>query len=183
MQPLQKRVVAILTNPAAEWPIIAAERDDVGALYRNYILLLALVPAVGMFLAVGLFSPIFATRAAVGVYVSSIVTPLIAALIIERLAPRFGSRGDTAQALKLVAYASTPVWIAGILYATLILSPLVAVAALYAVYLFYVGLTPVLGTPYEQRVPFMVVAALAILVVVIVLNLLTRTLGLGGGLF
>jgi hypothetical protein len=180
---LKKRVTGIVTNPAAEWTIIAAEPATVESLYRNYILILGLVPALGMFLAVGLFSPIFALRAAVGTYVSSIVMPLIAALVVERVAPRFKSSGDTAQALKLVAYASTPVWLAGILYATIVLSPLVIIAALYGVYLFYVGVSPVLKTPFEQRVPFMVVAAIAVLVVSIVLNFLTRMLGLGGGLF
>jgi hypothetical protein len=180
---LKKRIVGILTNPAAEWSVIAAEPATIELLYRNYILILALFPALGMFLAVGLFSPIFALRAAVGTYVSSVVLPVVVALIIERLAPRFKSGGDTVRALKLVAYAATPVWLAGILYATIILSPLVLIAAIYAAYLFYVGLGPLLQTPLEQRVPFTVMAALMILVASIVLNFLTRLLGLGGGLF
>jgi hypothetical protein len=183
MVDLQKRVIGILTNPAAEWAVIASEASTVESLYRDYILILALIPAAGIFLAIGIFSPILALRAAVGTYVGSVAMPIIAALVVERLAPKFKSAGPTPQALKLVAYASTPIWVAGILYATVILSSFVLVAALYAVYLFYTGLTPLLGTPYEQRVPFTVVTALALLVVSILLNALTRQMGLGGGLF
>ena len=47
---LQTRVVNILTKPAAEWPVIAAEPSDVASLYSNYILLLAAIPAVSTFL-------------------------------------------------------------------------------------------------------------------------------------
>ena len=35
MTNLQTRVTGILTDPKAEWPAIAAEPDDVAAIYRN----------------------------------------------------------------------------------------------------------------------------------------------------
>lgn len=168
---LQQRIVGILTNPSAEWPVIAAEPHDVASLYTKYILILAAIPALGVLLAVGLFSPFLAVGSAISTYISSIVTPIIAALVIEQLAPKFKSSGNTVQALKLVAFASTPVWISGIFL------PLTIIGALYSIYLFYVGLGPVLHTPLEQRVPFMVVAAIVIVVVTVLLNVVSSLFG------
>jgi len=46
---LQTRVKNILTQPASEWTVIAAEPTDVMGLYRNYIVILAAIPAVCLF--------------------------------------------------------------------------------------------------------------------------------------
>ena len=91
-------------------------------------------------------------------------------MIIEKLAPNFDSRGDTAQALKLVAYASTPVWIAGVLHLVPLLGVLILLAALYAVYLFYLGLAPVMKTPQDKVLPFMIVSAVVVVVVSVCLS-------------
>ena len=151
---------------------IAAEPDDVAAIYRNYIVFLAAIPAVSMFLGLTIFgvpcsdgtASSTALRAAIAMYVSSLVAPFIAAVVLEKLAPRFQSSGSTAQALKLVAYASTPMWVAGVLYLLFVLAPLAMIAALYAIYLFYLGVPVLMKTPYDKVVPFMVVAALVIVV-------------------
>lgn len=186
MTSLQDRVKAILTTPKTEWTAIAAEPDDLIALYRNYIGLLAAIPAICMFLGLTLIGlPVFgrfgigtALASAVAMYVSALVAPFIAALVIEKLAPTFQSSGGTLEALKLVAYASTPVWVAGIFYLVLVLAPLALIAALYAVYLFYLGLPVLMKTPPDKVVPFMVVAALAMIVLNIVLRTIIGMFGL-----
>ena len=174
---LQKRVQRILTNPAHEWPVIAAEPADIASLYRDYIAVMAAIPSVCLLVRVAVYGGArfgaglaAAASAAVASYVSTLVGTLLAAVVLQWLAPRFQSRGTTVDALKLVAYASTPVWLGGILQLLPILVPLLLVALIYAIYLFYVGLPFMLKTPTEQRVPLMVVAALAILVLNIVLN-------------
>ncbi|MGB2789428.1 MAG: YIP1 family protein, partial [Dokdonella sp.] len=43
---LMARVKAILITPKTEWPVIAAEPETVAGLYKNYILILAAIPAV-----------------------------------------------------------------------------------------------------------------------------------------
>jgi hypothetical protein len=182
---LQTRVKGILTNPRAEWLTIAAEPDDVAAIYRNYIVFLAAIPAISMFLGLTIFGvPLFgrygistALGSAVAMYISSLVAPFIAAVVLEKLAPRFQSSGSTAQALKLVAYASTPVWVAGVCYVLLTLAPLAVIAALYAVYLLYVGVPVLMKTPHDRVVPFMVVAALVIVVLNVVLRSIVAVFG------
>lgn len=182
---LHNRVKGILTNPRAEWLAIAAEPDDVAAIYRNYIVLLAAIPAISIFLGLTIFGvPLFgryglstALGSAGALYISSLVAPLIAAMVLEKLAPRFQSSGSTAQALKLVAYASTPVWVAGVCYVMLMLAPLVMIATLYAIYLLYLGMPVLMKTPYDKVVPFMVVAALVIVVLNVVLRSIVAVFG------
>jgi hypothetical protein len=163
----------VLTQPATEWPVIAAEPADVASLYRDYIVILAAIPAVCTLIGVGLMgSPLmgtyalgFAVRMAIVQYVSALIGAYVAAFIIEKLAPNFGSSGNTAQALKLVAYASTPVWLAGVLNLIPVLAMLTLLAALYAIYLFYLGLAPVMKTPADKVVPYMIVSAIVIVLV------------------
>ncbi len=179
---LQARVVAILTKPKDEWPVIAAEREDVVSLFKNYIALLAAIPAVCLFIGLGVIGvPFFgrlgmgwALQAGIGAYVSALVGCYISAIVIEKLAPTFNSSGDTVQALKLVAYSYTPVWVAGVLYLILALTPLALFAGLYAIYLFYLGVTPVMNTPKDKVIPYMVVSAIVIIVVNIVLRMVVR---------
>lgn len=185
-QKLKKRVIGILTDPIHEWRAIAAEQDDIASVYKNYIMPLAAIPAVSMFIGLGIIGAPFLGRlgfvtalsSAIGMYISSLVGPIIAAVVIEKLAPRFKSSGSLVDALKLVAYASTPMWVAGVLYLLLYVSALILLAALYAIYLFYLGLPPMMKTHPDNVVPYMVVSAIVLLVINVVLSGLRGVLGL-----
>jgi hypothetical protein len=109
-------------------------------------------------------------------WVFGLVGAWIAALIVEKLAPNFGSQGDTAQALKMVVYASTPVWVAGVLNLIPALSALIVIAGLYAIYLFYLGLPAVMKTPADKVVGYMVVCAIVDIVVMLIVGAITATL-------
>ena len=188
---LQARVKHILTQPAIEWRAIADERTDVPSLLRNYAAPLSAIPAVCRWLGMSIIGtgvPFFGTyrsgvvsglaNAIVG-WVFGLVGAWIAAVIIEKLAPSFASRGNTTEALKLVVYASTPVWLAGVFSLVPALGVLTLIAALYALYLFYLGLPVVMHTPGDRVVPYMVVSALVIVCVMVVIGLVTATLTLG----
>jgi hypothetical protein len=191
---LQTRAKNILTQPAAEWPVIASESSDVASLLRDYAAPLSAVPAICRWLGmsiIGVSLPFMGTYRvgifrgfanAVVSWVLGLVGAWLAALVIEKLAPTFQSRGDTAQAMKLVVFASTPVWIAGVLNIIPALGVLVILAALYAVYLCYVGVPIVMHTPPDKVVPYMVVSALVMIVVSVVVGAVAGALvGVGGG--
>jgi hypothetical protein len=174
---LKTRATNILTKPAVEWPVIAAESSAPMELITTYAAPLAAIPAICGFIGmsiVGVTIPLVGTirtgivagfARAVVTLVLSLVGLYVGAIIIEKLAPSFGSKGDTTQAMKLVVFASTPVWVAGILQIIPALGLLVILAALYAVYLFYLGLPSVMHTPADKVIPFMVVAAIVIFVI------------------
>lgn len=114
---------------------------------------------------------------AIVAWVMSLLGAYIAALVIDRLAPTFQSSGGMVQALKLVVYAQTPVWIAGVLNLIPAFAGLTILAALYAAYLFYLGLSPVMHTPAERAVPYMLVSALVIIAVAFVLGFVPAAIG------
>lgn len=190
---LQTRVQAILTKPAEEWRVIAAEPADVQGLIRDYAAPLAAIPAVCQWLGFSLigFGPFFRVGIvrgfvnAVVSWVMALIGVWISAVVIEKLAPTFQSKGNTVQAMKLVAYAMTPVWVAGVLNLIPALSPLVIIAGLYAIYIFYLGLPVLMGTPSGQVIPYMVVSAVVIIVLSIVLAMVATAIsGVGGyGMF
>ena len=189
---LVPRVTNILTKPKQEWPVIASESTDVATFYKEYIVLLAAVPAICSFIGmtvIGVPIPFFGTMR-VGVvsgltglvvrYVLSLAAAYVAAIIVEKLAPTFQSQGSTIQALKLVAYASTPAWVAGVLSLFPPLVPLTILAGLYGVYLFYLGLPHLMKTPPDKVIPYMIVSAIVIFVMYLIVGAVTAaTAGVG----
>jgi len=185
---LQSRVINVLTKPKEEWPVIADETADVPSLFKEYIILLAAIPAVCGFVGmtvVGISVPFFGTfRSSIASgltsmivqYVLSLAGVYVAAIIIEKLAPTFQSSGGIVQALKMVAYASTPAWVAGVLGLIPALKILSILAGFYAIYLFFLGLPHVMKTPKEKVVPFMAVAAVVIIVIYIVVGAVSALL-------
>ena len=189
---LKTRATNILTRPASEWLVIANESTTAVDLMKGYAAPLAAIPAICGFIGmtvVGMSLPMVGTvriPAAQGIssmvvsYVLALVGVYIAAIIIEKLAPTFSSRGSTLQALKLVVYASTPMWIAGVLQLVPALGVLAILAGLYGIYLFYLGLPPVMNTPSDKVIPYMVVAAIVIIVISVCFGFVTAAItGMG----
>jgi hypothetical protein len=185
---LQDRAKRIITDPKAEWPVIEAEQTTVEKIYREYIAVLAAIPVLaGLVGGVliggpGLFgwtrTPVVAgvIGAIVG-YVLALVGVYIAAFIVDKLAPTFDSQPNMMQALKLVAYAYTPAWVAGIAYLIPGLGTLIVLlGSLYSIYLFYLGLPVMMKTPEAKVVPYMLVAAVVIIVITVVMMVLVGLL-------
>lgn len=188
MASLQTRVVNILKSPATEWPVIAGEATDEGRLYREYIIPLAAIGPVATFIGwsiLGASLPLVGyyrrpmmngLTAMVVSYVLALAGVFLCAMIIEWLAPKFKSSGSRVDALKLVAYASTPGWIAGALNVLPALGVLGLLAALYGIYLFYLGLPVLMKTPADQVVIYMIVSAIVVIVVGMVMTSVTTML-------
>ena len=189
---LQERVKRILMDPKGEWPVIAAEATTTEKLYSSYIVPLAAIPVVANFIGssiIGVTLPFMGTYrvgivrgvvAAFVSYVMALIMVYVAAMVVDKLAPKFDSTPNQIQALKLVAYSYTASWLAGIFMVIPVLSPL-AILGLYSIYLFYVGLPVMMKTPESKVVPYMVVSALVIIALVFVAGLVTAAVtGLPG---
>jgi hypothetical protein len=177
---LQTRVINILTRPQTEWTVIASESTDVATLYKSYIMILAAIPPVATYIGMTVFGislplmdryrvgAVQGFTSAVVQYVLSLVGVYVASIVIDKLAPTFKSQSNAMQALKLVAYASTASWLAGALSIIPALSPLAIVGGLYGIYLFYLGVAPLMKTPSDKIIPYMVVSAVVVIVVMFV---------------
>ncbi|TMJ12041.1 MAG: YIP1 family protein [Alphaproteobacteria bacterium] len=177
---LVERARNIVLTPKTEWERIDAEPATVGSLYRNYIAILAAIPAIAMAVGMLLFGinliivtirPPMATvlSQAVISYVMALVGVFVLALIIDALAPTFGGTKSRIQALKLAAYSYTPAWIAGVLLLLPALALLVALASLYSLYLLMLGLPVLMKAPKEKRGGYLaavIVAAILLYVVI-----------------
>jgi len=177
---LQTRVINILSKPSQEWPVIASESTDIAALYKDYIMPLAAIPAICGFLGMtimGVTIPLVGhirtptvsgfTSMVVG-YGLSLVGIFLSAFIVDKLAPSFQSSGGIVQAMKMVAFSSTAPWLAGVLQLVPVLGGLALLAALYGVYLFYLGLPSVMKTPPDKVIPYLVVSVIVIIVISVV---------------
>jgi len=184
----------ILTKPAAEWPVIAAESTDIGRLYSEYIIPLSAIPVIAGFLGMAFVRSTLATAGvpfgmttaltwAVVQYIMGLASVFICAIVIEWLAPKFKSSGTRVDALKMAAYAATASWVAGAAGVIPMLGGLIAlIGFIYGIYLFYLGLPHVMKTPADQVVIYMIVCAVVIILVTVVLGMIVGALTLGGAI-
>jgi hypothetical protein len=157
------RAHAIIIDPPAEWAKIESEPGDAVQLLTSYVAPLAAIPALSGFIGaclVGVVVPGVGTvRASVlhGLfgsafgYVTACATVLVLGLVIDLLAPVFGSRRGFERAFKLAVYSHTPFWLAGIF----LLAPglrFLIVLSVYGVYLLWKGLPPLMETP-RAKIP------------------------------
>lgn len=170
------RIKNILLQPQSEWEAIAGETTTTADLYRNYIIPLAAIGPVASFIGlsvVGTSLPLVGTyrvsfvsglSMALAGYVMALVSVFVVALIIDTLAPNFGGEKNPVQALKVAAYASTPVWVAGVLQILPMLGVLVLLAGLYALYLVYLGLPRLMRAPADKALPYTAVVVVCAIV-------------------
>ncbi|MBE3125662.1 MAG: YIP1 family protein [Acidobacteria bacterium] len=185
-----QRVQSIILKPKEEWAKIKAEPSTVAGLFSSYAMILAAIPAVCQFLGnilvgrrlpmVGVFrwSMGRALGNAVVSYVFALITVYLFALIINELAPNFGSAKNMTSALKLSVYSMTPGWVAGIFYIIPGLWILGILASLYGLYVLYLGFdTPMMETPKDKVVGYMGVSIVVVIVLYVVFSLIL------GGIF
>ncbi|MFW9777128.1 YIP1 family protein, partial [Brucella melitensis] len=78
----------------------------------------------------------------------------VLALVINALAPTFGGTQNQGQALKVAVYASTAAMLGGVFSLLPALAILGLVAALYSLYLLYLGLPLLMRSPAARAVPY-----------------------------
>ena len=72
-QKLKKRVIGILSNPITNGARSRREQDDIASVYTSYIMPMAAIPAICMFLGLGIVGAPFGGRSASGTALSSAI--------------------------------------------------------------------------------------------------------------
>jgi hypothetical protein len=179
-----ERAKRIILQPRETWPVIEAEATSVRSLYLQYLLWLALIPAVCAFIGMSLIGvsafgvtvrvPLLSGLVNLLVsYVLSVAGIYVLGLIVDLLAPTFGGTRNALQAQKLVVYASTAALLAGVFSLLPMLSMLGLLAALYSLYLIYTGLPVLMKNAAEKSLPYMAVVVVAALVLSVVMGAIT----------
>ena len=175
---LVDRVKGILLSPKEEWPKIGSETATVPSLYSGYIMILAAIGPIALMLRSMIFGFFGAIVGAIVMYIVAIGCTYVMALIIDALATTFGGEKNFIQSLKLAAYASTAVWVAGILHLLGGLAGiLILIAALYSLYTFYLGIAVMKKCPQDKAIPYtLVVLVCGIVLFAIIGSLVTSTM-------
>jgi len=172
------RAKNICLTPTTEWPVIAAETTPPATLITEYVVPLAAIGAVAGFIGgsiigvgLGILGGSIRTPIVVGLtlavvsFVMAIVGCFIVAFIVNALAPSFGGEKNSNQALKVVVYAYTPAFIAGVLRILPIFGGLIGfLAALYGLYLLYLGLPRLMKCPQDKSIGYTIVVVVCAIV-------------------
>jgi Yip1-like protein len=195
---LVERAKNIILTPKTEWAVVAGETTPDSQLITGYVLPLAAIAALAGFIGVSLIGttiPFMGTMrvgivwglvGAIVALVMAVVMVYVMGFIIDALAPTFGAQKGMSGALRVAAYAYTPVWVLGVLKIIPVLGILVLLGVLYAFYLLYLGLMAVMRAPAEKAVGYtLVVIIVGIVVGVIigwVVGMITAFGTIGGGM-
>jgi len=170
------RVKEILLTPKQAWSVIETEETNTATLYTQYIMILAAIQAVAGFIGMSLFG-VSAFGVSVRVplmtgliqmvlsYGLALAMVYVVAMIADALAPGFGGQKNPVNALKLVAYSSTAAMVGGIFALIPALSVLTLIAALYSLYLLYLGVPTLMKVPQAKALPYTVVLVVCAIVV------------------
>jgi hypothetical protein len=182
-----QRVKDIILKPSDTWAEIKAEQVTIKELYTSYAMLLAAIPPIASFIGLSLlgFSVLaFSYRVPLGwgishalvSYVLSLVGLYVVGLIIDTLAPSFGSKKNQVNAMKVAVFSWTPSWIARILMIIPALSPVAMLLSLYSLYLFYLGLPILMETPKDKAMGYFIATILVSIVVFILIGVISNSL-------
>ena len=162
------RIKAILLTPKEEFSSISTEPMTTQGIMTGWVLPLAAIgpvaSAIGMlafgFSFLGMVhvtaSPTYVIATAVTRFVVAVVSTFLLGLVIDALAPSFGSEKNQVQALKVAAYSSTASWLAGI-FGIIPALVILGIVGLYSLYLFFVALPIMMKTPADKAVGYAVV--------------------------
>ena len=185
---LVERAKNILITPKTEWEVIKNEQTTTADLFTKYAMILALIPVVATIIGFSLvgvsygfgisFKRPISSSLIYGItsYALGLVGVYVVALIIDALAPSFGSTKNMDASLKVVIYSYTASYVAGIFMIIPVLSILALLVGLYSFYLMYLGLKIVKETPQDKVAGYLVVTIIIVIVLYLVIGFIVNAI-------
>jgi len=168
-----RRVYAILISPESEWCTIAQEPVyDPQDLIRDYAMPLIVTAILLEVIVSGILTGIKIKLVWIALVHFALLALLLAITtsLIQSFATRFQSCDERTEVAKVAVYGSTPIWLAAMLSAFFMPNAFLAfvlklAGLIYAIYLYSLGLSPVLNTPLGQRRNFSTVIAMMVFLI------------------
>ena len=173
------RIKLIITNPNSEWEKIYNETSDQNEIITRYAIPLIALGAITTFIgksAMEVYSVYEGFMLAITYFISTIAGLYISAIVISELAPNFETKKDYNASLKLIVYSSTAALAAAVVASLHPGLSFVGLFGLYSIYLFWVGLPVILGTPEDKKIGFVLISALIILAVTFIINFILQSI-------
>ena len=201
------RAFRLISNPSDEWDVIADEAASAKGVFFGYAMILAVIPMV-VEIPFSIWYGMEALRSkgissdpeAIGLtpfvamalirYLVALLALIAVILIVHLIVSTFDPWTKIVQSTKLMAYATTPAWVAGLISGVPIIGPLLTfIAPIYVIFLIQIGLHPVVGVSGGRGILLTIVivliyAALWLLASVVTPMLFTAfiTYGISAGL-
>lgn len=186
---IKKIVVSVATDPKNNWPVVQGEYGSIKSLYLNFLLPLLVLQAVVTTLHssfIGINIPMYGVQkialqmaimqAVMGLVISCIMS-FVGSIVLSKLAPKFGGKEDQLRALRLMTFTAS----LGCIASVLIFVPMVGMlaqfaVAIYSVYVFYQGITPMVSVPQESRLKYTVISVVIMIIVGLVVGMIVGPL-------
>jgi hypothetical protein len=173
------RIKLIITNPNSEWEKIYNEPNDQTEIITKYAIPLIALGAITTFIgkaAMEVYSVYEGFMLAITYFISTLAGIYISAIVISELAPNFETKKDYSASLKLIVYSATASLAAAVVASLHPGLSFIGLFGLYSVYLFWIGLPIILGTPEDKKIGFVLISALVILAITFIINFILQSI-------
>lgn len=111
-------------------------------------------------------------------YILAVGGIIVFGVIFNALAENFKTKQNLMQAGKLVSYSATPWLLAGIFNIFPAAGIIALVAGLYGLYILYIGIPILMGTPKEQQLIYLIVGIIVYIVIMAIVSVITNVVWL-----
>lgn len=171
-----------IVNPKLEWEVAKEDESTAHQHVVRYILPLALISAVAVFIGVGLIGyrvlgyRIQSLSGGLAQAIMSLASILIgvylSGFVIHKLAPTFNTTVSLDKAVKLVGFSYTAILLAGVLNIFPPLAFFTFIGGLYSLYILYIGFKPMTNVSDEKSMSYFIVSLLVIVAVYVVIGII-----------
>ena len=171
-----------ILSTKSEWEVVKSDKDTAHQHVMKYVLPLALISAVAIFIGVGLIGyrvlgyRIQSVSGGLAQAIMSLASILIgvylSGFVIHKLAPTFDTTVSLDKAVKLVGFSYTAILLAGILNIFPPLAFLTFLGGLYSLYILYIGFKPMTNVSDEKSTSYFIVSLLVIVGVYVIIGMI-----------
>lgn len=171
-----------IVSPKTEWEVVKEDKDSASQHVMRYVLPLALISAVAIFIGVGLIgyrvlgyrvqSVSGGLAQAIMSLASILIGVYLSGFVIHKLAPTFDTTVSLDKAVKLVGFSYTAILLAGVLNIFPPLAFFTFLGGLYSLYILYIGFKPMTNVSDEKSTSYFIVSLLVIVGVYIIIGII-----------
>jgi hypothetical protein len=172
------RLKNLILSPKSEWNVIEQEAKTKDELIKQYAIPLMIMMAICSIIGDSIFESRLTFSIAAVVFKAVFVFGIayggmyISAMIITELTTSFSSEKNINSCYRLVVHSLSAYYIASCITSLLPFLRELSILSIFSIYLFWLGTTPVLKTPDDNKLGFVVVSNLIILGVFAILTIL-----------
>ena len=167
------RLQLVVMDPKGVWGVAKSEDANLKSLFLDYMIVLAAVTPVCMFIGFNLLGIGSIGGGLMGMiiqYIGALVSVVVMIIAAEKLAPSFDATLTQDDSAKLVVHSFMPAMAAGVLFLLPVLAPLAIIPAIYSLYLLWIGLKEMSTVSQEKHAIYFCVLLVSAMILGTVIN-------------